>query len=90
MNFHSTSATLASTINLLLDLINTSIRALSIIALLIFMLGGVRYIWGSSNKEGHGADKKLLIWGVVSMFVLFSLGGLVRLIEIAFLGGALN
>ncbi len=86
---HSTSATLSTVIAAIIgNVFNPLVLALSTLALVIFLWGGVRFIWGSSNKEGHGADKQLLIWGIIALFVLFSLGGLVRFVEIALLGKA--
>jgi len=45
------------------------------LALLVFFWGIVKYIWG----EGHGKDdgRKIMIWGVIALFVMSSIWGII-------------
>ena len=88
--FHQTSLTLAGLIKTFLTLTNSVILLLSGVALVVFLYGGVRFMIGTVNGESHGADKKVLTWGILALFVLFSLGGILRFVEIAFLANAVN
>lgn len=48
------------------------------LALLLFFWGVVKYIWA----EGQGKDegKKIMVWGVIALFVMASVWGLVAFI----------
>lgn len=76
------SAALGQTNNILTQ-VHLIVRTILIplmfaIALLLFFWGLVKYI--KSEGEGKGEGKKIMIWGVVALFVMSSVWGLVRLI----------
>jgi hypothetical protein len=54
------------------------IPLLFVIALLLFFWGIVKYLWsvGAGKEEG----KKIMIWGIVALFVMSSIWGLVSFI----------
>lgn len=55
------------------------------IALLVFFYGVVRYIFAAGNEEAQGQGKRIMIGGIVALFVIASVWGIV-----AFLGSALG
>ena len=65
------------------NIINKVIPIMFAIALLGFFYGIIMYIFGS--EESKVSAKKTMIWGVVALFVMASVWGLVRSI-----GTALN
>lgn len=56
------------------------------IALLVFFWGVTRLIWGGGEAIAEG--KTLMIWGVVALFVIMSVWGLVRFLQENLLPGA--
>ena len=57
------------------NLINLLIPIVFTLALLVFFWGLVRYIWGKDHDKE--AAKKTMIWGVVALFVMAAVWGLV-------------
>lgn len=50
------------------------------IALLAFFWGLVKFIFAQGNEEARGEGKKIMIWGLVALFVMVAVWGLVRFI----------
>ncbi len=73
--------TLASLVGSIIGLINTIIPVLVTIALVIFFIGLIRYIYKSSDAHGHGADKDLILWGLIALFVLVSVWGILAIVR---------
>jgi hypothetical protein len=48
--------------------------------LLVFFWGVVRYVFFNTQASTKTADKAIMTWGLVGMFVAFSVWGLVRLL----------
>ena len=55
------------------------------IALLAFFWGLVKFIFSQGNEEAKGDAKKIMLWGVIALFVMVSVWGLIR-----FIGNALG
>jgi hypothetical protein len=55
------------------------------LAVLFFFYGIVKYIWsvGAGKEEG----KKIMVWGVVALFVMSSIWGIIRFFQSEILGG---
>ena len=63
------------------DLINSLIIIVGAIALLVFLWGLAKFIMKVGGDEKAVADgKRLMIWGLVALFVMVSVWGLVNLI----------
>src|SRR3989344_4770138 len=50
------------------------------IALLVFFWGLVKFIFAQGNEEAKVEAKKIMLWGLVAMFVMVAVWGLVRFI----------
>lgn len=76
------SVALAQTVGGILALVKTWIDfllpVLVTLALLGFFWGLVQYIWGGAESKEKGRDR--MIWGVIALFVMVSVWGLVALI----------
>ena len=57
------------------DIVNTLIPIVFAIALLVFFWGLVRYIFGAEHDKEKA--KKTMLWGVIALFVMASIWGLV-------------
>lgn len=64
-------------------IVNLAIPIVFALALLVFFWGLVKYIWGGAEDKDKA--KNLMIWGVVALFVMAAIWGLV-----AWLGSTLN
>ncbi len=65
-------------------IINLSIGILSSLALLVFIWGIVKYIASAGNEDAKEEGKRIMIGGVIALFVLFSVFGLVRFLQGSF------
>ena len=59
-------------------IINLIIPILIALALVVFFWGLVKYIW--SSGEGHEEGKNVMIAGLVSLFIMVSVFGIIRLV----------
>jgi hypothetical protein len=64
-------------------IVNTLIPLLIAVALVVFFWGLVRYIWNSSS-EGAKSGRDLMIWGLIALFVMVSVWGIISLAQGAF------
>lgn len=55
------------------------------IALLAFFWGLVKFIFAQGNEESKADAKKIMLWGLIALFVMVAVWGLVR-----FIGSALG
>lgn len=50
------------------------------LALLAFFIGIARFVFAAGDSEAHKSGKQLMIWGLVALFVMFSVWGIIRLL----------
>jgi hypothetical protein len=63
------------------EILNPIIAFLFALALVLFIYGIVEFLWsGDNNEEKRTEGKKHLLWGVVGMFIMFSVYGILHLI----------
>ena len=55
------------------------------IALLAFFWGLVKFIFAQGNEESKADAKKIMLWGLIALFVMVAVWGIVR-----FIGDALD
>lgn len=70
----------------IISLINYIIPVLITAALVLFFWGIVRFVYNTSDPHAKSTDKQILVWGLIAMFVLTSVWGLVRLLCSSVLG----
>ena len=66
-----------SLIGVFLDLIATAMPVLGGIALLVFFWGLAKFIKNAGDVGKHQEGKDLMIWGVVALFIMVTLWGLI-------------
>ena len=70
----------------IVDLINFAIPVLIGFALLFFFIGVIRYIYKAGTNKHH--ELEAIWWGLIALFVLVSLWGIIRLFTgVLFPGG---
>lgn len=71
----------------ILDLINNIIIPLIVgIAGLYFMWGIIKYITAGDSEESRTAARNMMIWGIIALFVMISVWGLVNILVETFGG----
>lgn len=78
--------TFAQLVNTFIGFLNTLVPIFIGLAMLIFFVGLVRYIYDAGSSKGHAEGRELIVWGLVAMFVLVCVWGLVAFIRTIFLG----
>ncbi|OHA89450.1 MAG: hypothetical protein A3C70_02950 [Candidatus Zambryskibacteria bacterium RIFCSPHIGHO2_02_FULL_43_14] len=73
--------TLVQSIGTLVDLALPIVVGL---ALLAFFWGLVKFIFAQGNEESKADAKKIMLWGLIALFVMVSVWGLVNFIGSAF------
>ena len=72
----------------ILSLVLYLIRLLSVLvfglAVVIFFWGVVKFIFNAANSDDHREGINLMIWGIVSLFVMSSIWGLVGILQATF------
>jgi hypothetical protein len=72
----SSGTTFASFVANIIGVVNAIIPALITIAVLIFFVGLARYVYHSDNSSERNEGHKFMLWGLVALFVLMSLWGI--------------
>ena len=80
----SAQSTITSIVNTLSNIINQLIPLLLALALLAFFWGLIKYIWNSGNAEAQDSGKNIMIAGIVGLFVMVSIWGIVGIIANTF------
>ena len=68
-------------VDFLLDILNPLIILIAGIALLVFFKGLAAFIYNAGDQKSHQDGKNLMIWGLVALFVMVSILGIVRLMQ---------
>lgn len=76
----SAQATVTSVTTTLSSLINYTIGALIGIAIIAFFWGLVKYLFQNGSAE-KGKGGKLMVYGIVTLTVMLSLYGIIRLLQ---------
>jgi hypothetical protein len=71
----NTSQGLPGIVNSIVGIVNTLIPVLVALALVLFFIGVVKYI----KSEGEKDNRTTMLWGLVVLFVLLSMWGILRL-----------
>lgn len=72
---------LANLIGAVARLVGALVPILITLALVVFFWGLVRYLWGKDGKAKVDQAKDLMKWGLVTIFVMVSVWGIVRLAQ---------
>lgn len=75
------SITLSQLVGKIIGIINLVIPVLISVALVFFIIGLVRYIYESADAHGHTEGKNLIVWGLVAMFILVSVWGILSVMR---------
>lgn len=65
----------------IIDTLQIAVPVLVILALVLFVWGVVVFIFNSGDEKGREEGKKKIVWGLVGLFVIVSVWGLVYLLS---------
>src|SRR3989344_5438172 len=66
------------------DLVNAAISLLIGIALIVFFWGLIKYIMGGASEEARKTGIRIMTAGLVGLFVMVSVWGIIRLAQSVF------
>lgn len=72
---------LANLIGAIARLVGALVPVLITLALVVFFFGLVRYLLKAGGADGTKNNRDLMIWGLVTLFVMVSVWGIVRLAQ---------
>lgn len=72
---------------LFIDLLDQAVVVVAGLALLFFFWGLAQLILNSDNEEKKKTGKSIMVWGIIILFVMFSIAGILRVLDNTFFGG---
>ena len=88
MGLFTKNSTLASVVQDLISFINLLVEVLAALALVLFFWGLIKYIYHSDDAAARAEGRSTIMWGLIALFVLFSIFGILQILDIAFFGGS--
>lgn len=79
----ASAATLLNTLALFNQFLNAAIGLLITLAIVIFFWGLIKYLFGE-GAEGKASGLKIMLMGVIAIFVMVSIWGIIRLLQNTF------
>jgi ribose/xylose/arabinose/galactoside ABC-type transport system permease subunit len=56
------------------------------LALLAFFFGLARFILAGGDEDNIAAGKRIIFWGIIALFIIAAMGGIITLIQDIFFG----
>lgn len=84
----SNTTTFAGLVSFIIGIINLILPVLTALALVLFLYSCFRYVLKASESHGKGAEREAIIWGLVALFVLVSVWGILRVMCVTLFGNS--
>lgn len=84
-SFPQTNKNLSDIIIVFNKYINTLTPILASLAIICFFYGLIWYIYAAGDSKGREKGRQTIIWGLVGLFVIFSLWGILEFLKSVFL-----
>ena len=68
-------------LNIIKNLVGLATPVVIGLAMLFFLYGLMKFILASGDEEAKETGKRIMIWGIVALFVMVSVWGLVNLLQ---------
>jgi uncharacterized membrane protein len=79
-----TASGLGLVLDRLADIVGGITPLIVALALLFFFFGLAKYILSAGDEEKKSQGRSIMIWGIIALFVMVSVWGLVRLVQETF------
>ncbi len=76
--------TFARLVDSFTDLINGLVGLLVGVAMIIFFIGVIKYIYRAPNPKAQKYGRDMIVWGLLAIFVMVSVWGILRLARESF------
>ena len=76
--------TFAGLVDSFTDLINGLVGLLVGVAMIIFFIGVIKYIYRAPNPKAQRYGRDMIVWGLLAIFVMVSVWGILRLARESF------
>jgi phosphate starvation-inducible membrane PsiE len=63
------------------NILNPVIGLMIAFALVFFLYGLVEFISGAANEEKREQGKRHIIWGIIGLFIMLGVNGLLKIVE---------
>jgi|TARA_B100001079_G_C16186375_1_gene415202 uncharacterized membrane protein YfcA len=63
------------------EILDPIVLLLFVLAVAYFFWGLAEFIWKSSDKEGRETGKEHMLWGIIGLFIMASVQGIIAIIE---------
>jgi len=80
----SSGGDVVSILQIIVDIMNAIIPVLVILALIYFIYGVVKYMLSQDDESGKSAARSVMINGIIALFVIVSVWGLVNVLVSTF------
>ncbi len=81
--------TFSELVCLFFDLITFTIPIVASLTLLVFFWGLAKFIKNAADSKSHETGRQLMFWGVIGLFVMVSVWGLVQMVYSDFFGSGI-
>ncbi|OGG77461.1 hypothetical protein A3B35_02495 [Candidatus Kaiserbacteria bacterium RIFCSPLOWO2_01_FULL_54_24] len=76
----ASAATLTDTLVFMSTFLNGVIGLFITLAIVVFFWGLIKYLWSMGTEDAH-EGLKIMFWGVIAIFVMVSIWGIIRLLQ---------
>src|SRR3989344_9174163 len=76
----ASAQTLGDSLVLISKLLNGIIGLFITLAIVVFFWGLIKYLWSIDNENAH-EGLKIMFWGLIAIFVMVSIWGIIRLLQ---------
>jgi hypothetical protein len=76
----ASAATLKDTLVLFSQFLNGIIGLFITLAIVVFFWGLIKYLWSMDSENAH-EGLKIMFWGLIAIFVMVSIWGIIRLLQ---------
>jgi len=80
----ASAQTLLNTLGFFNQLLNALIGLLITLAIVVFFYSLIRYVLNAGNAEKQKEQLKMMMYGVITIFVMVSIWGIIRLLQSTF------
>lgn len=74
------AVTFLDTLALLNTILNATIGLFITLAIVVFFWGLIKYLWTMGKEDAH-EGLRIMFWGVIAIFVMVSIWGIIRLLQ---------
>lgn len=76
----ASAQTLSDTLIFMSTILNGVIGLFITLAIVVFFWGLIKYLWSMGSEDAH-EGLKIMFWGVVAIFVMVSIWGIIGLVQ---------